>query len=487
MSALAWVALVPFLISISRLRPTRAFFAGLLWGSAAIEAIAYWVPGGLIFYYQQPWWFGASFFVIGSIILWGLHYAAVAAVVSWTARKTDGVAWVLVVAVAWVACELARARLVTGEPWMLLGYTQVPHVTLIQAADLGGVYLVSFVVVLTNASVAAALRSDATYRARVRPLAAAVAVLAVVYGYGRYRLLTPLPDRPSVPVAVVQGNLELGSQWRQEFYREGLDRYLEMSRKVIDRLHPRILIWPESSITFFLVEQHELRTEIGRLLQTTDTELLLGAPHIEGDEPTARYYNSAFHVTSDGQIAGRYDKAHLLPFAEYFPLRFIELLRRNFERVRTFTPGSGDVLLETRLGRTAVVICFEALFPELVRTRMARGADVLVNLSNDAWLGKDAGPAQHAAMVVLRAVENRTWVVRATTTGVSAVVDPYGRIRARADTSIATTLIADVVPMRIDTVYKRFGDVFAFACIGATVAAIAVLGTRRQKAQSRAS
>ncbi|HYD49556.1 MAG TPA: apolipoprotein N-acyltransferase, partial [Terriglobales bacterium] len=190
------------------------------------------------------------------------------------------------------------------------------------------------------------------------------------------------------------------------------------------------------------------------------------------------YYNSAFAIQPGGAITARYDKEHLLPFGEYFPLRTIRLLRRNFERVRSFTPGVSDVPLETRLGRTAVVICFEAVFPELVRRRM-EGAEVLVNLSNDAWLGDNAGPRQHALMVAMRAIETRSWVVRATTTGVSAFIDPHGRVVAATEMNVAAVLDRSVVPLQITTLYERTGDLFAYACVAAALLAT-VTAFRRQ-------
>jgi apolipoprotein N-acyltransferase len=247
-----------------------------------------------------------------------------------------------------------------------------------------------------------------------------------------------------------------------------------------------VIIWPESSVTFFLAREPGYRASIARLLAQTGADLLAGAPHYEDDDPARpRYYNSAFYLTADGHIAQRYDKAHLMPFGEYFPLRTIEFLRRRFERVRYFTPGEGTTLLDTRLGKTAVVICFEAMFPELVRERMRHGAEVLVNLSNDAWLGDNAGPRQHGEMVILRAVENRTWVIRATTTGVSSVIDPYGRVRAQTPLLQQAVLDASIVPLRIDTPYRRFGDAFASGCIVVSAAAMLWLARRGPLAPDR--
>jgi len=218
-------------------------------------------------------------------------------------------------------------------------------------------------------------------------------------------------------------------------------------------------------VTFFLPEEEEFLRQIRALLADTGSELVVGGPHVDTrDLARPLYFNSGFSVTEAG-ITGRYDKAHLLPFGEYFPLKMIEFLRRRFERVRTFTPGSGDTLLDTPAGRAAVVICFEAIFPEKVRRQMASGADLLINLTNDVWLGDNAGPRQHASMVVLRAIENRTWVIRATTTGVSKIIDPHGQVVAASGIDVAATLHARVGALRVATIYERVGDLFAYGCV----------------------
>jgi apolipoprotein N-acyltransferase len=286
-----------------------------------------------------------------------------------------------------------------------------------------------------------------------------------------------MPTAPDhLRVTVVQGNSDLGIQWREEFYGAGLDLYARMSREAATQFTPDLLVWPESALTFFLANEPSHLASIASLLRPIGADLIVGAPHQENRG--ARFYNSAFYVTADGRLTSRYDKNHLLPFAEYFPLRFIGLLRRNFERVRYFTPGDGRTLLQTRAGPVAVVICFEAIFPEIVRAQTREGARILFNLSNDVWLGRGVGQAQHLAMVVLRAVENRLWVVRATTTGMSAVIDPVGRIRTQSALDMEAVLNAKIAPLQVGTFYKSFGDVFAYACVVAACAFI-VIGRRR--------
>lgn len=477
LSYLAFVAIVPFLVVIRRLRPWQALLAGHLWGSAAIWGVGYWVADALTFYYEQPWWFGILFCLIGCQILWGTYYALFAYVATRLLPRLQPQMRPLATAVLWVTCELGRARLLTGEPWMLLGYALIPHPTLIQVADIGGVYVLSFGVILCNAALAEILLAPANrIRLALRVAAPSAGLLALFLVYGEYRVR----DMPTAPnqqrVMVVQGNNDLGIQWREELYGAGLDLYARLTQAAVTRFKPDLLIWPESALTFFLAYEPNYLASIRSLLKPIGADLIVGAPHQEDNG--ARYYNSAFYVTADGRLASRYDKNHLLPFAEYFPLRFINLLRRNFERVRYFTPGDGRTLLETRAGPAAVVICFEAIFPEIVREQTRGGARILFNLSNDVWLGRGVGQAQHLAMVVLRAVENRLWVVRATTTGMSAIIDPVGRIRTQSALDREAVLNGEIAPLDVGTFYKRFGDVFAYACVLATLACV-VISARR--------
>lgn len=468
---LAWVALIPLLLALRGVPPWRSLWLGMLWGVAMIWAVGHWLPPALADYYQQPLWFGLLFSAGAAIVFIGVYHGAFAASVSWVAQRATGLVLVVASAALWVAWEFAKSRVFTGDPWLLLGYALAADPVMIQAADLGGVYLLSFLVVLTNAALADLIADR--QRRRWPRIAAALLLVGAAYGYGHFRLGQSLPEAPSVPVVVVQGNNDMGAEWRDEIYGAGLETYLRLSYEAAPKTERSLIVWPESSVTFFLEDEPLYRREIGRMLGAANATLLLGGPSREAHAGGFRYYNSAFYLDAAGEGRDRYDKGHLMPFAEYFPLRTVELLRRRFERVRYFTPGKQDHVLDTEIGLVATVICFEGMFPEIVRAQMRRGAELLVNLSNDAWLGRGAGPEQHLWMAPLRAVENRVWLVRATTTGVSAIIDPYGRIVARAAPDIATTLTARVVPARIRTPYEAVGDAFAWSCVAASLVAMA--------------
>lgn len=469
---LGFVALVPFFAVISDAAPRRAALYGGVWGVAAHWAEAAWVLPAMRDYYQQPLGFAVAFGLVSSVLFRGLPHALFAAVAAWLLRGRHGAWRAPLLAATWVAVELLRARGPSADPWLLLGYALVPRPVLLQAADLGGIYLLSFVVALVNAAIAVRLSADAPAGAARRAAIGAAAALLCLLVYGQWRMATLPAEGAPLAVTVVQGNNDLGAQWRAEHYGAGLRTYLDLSRAALTRAEaPHLLVWPESAVTFFLAHEPGYLARIEALLAEHDTTLIAGAPHYADPDPAVPlYFNSAFAVGAGG-IAARYDKQRLLPFAEYFPLRFIEFLRRRFDRVRSFTAGGEPVLLPTPLGPAAVVICFEAVFPELVRARMRAGATTVVNLSNDAWLGRGSGPAQHLAMVVPRAVEARTWVVRATTTGVSALIDPTGVVRARIAPDTAATLSGAIVPAAPPTLYQRWGDWFAYACAAAVALA----------------
>jgi apolipoprotein N-acyltransferase len=497
----AWLALVPLLLALRTAPVGRAAVLGGAWGVLAAEAVGTWFASGVATYYGRPLLLGAAFFAGVSVLLAAPYFAAFAAAYAYGVRRRTIVPETIWVPMAWVACELARARLLVGNPWALLGDSQAGRAPVIQIADVTGVYGISFVLAAASAALAAAIARRGSLRAVGAALAPALLVAAAALAYG-WRALAAPATGSALDVAVVQASVDVGTQWHPAQYGANLEAYLRLSQEALARDHARVVVWPEAAVTFFLEREPAYRAAIARLFRGSDAYLVTGGPaYASGDDagPDAaaaaaevgndgaagaqagaagatRYFNSAFLLAPDGTVVARYDKVHLLPFAEYFPLARVEALRRRFARVRTFTAGHTLGPFADAPYRIAPVICFEAMYPELVATAVAAGGELLVNLTNDAWMGRTSFARQHLEIASLRAVENRRYLVRAASTGISAVVDPVGRIIAELGPFERGTL---TVPVRLNaarTLYTRFGDVFAAAC---AIGAIVVLATSR--------
>jgi len=280
-------------------------------------------------------------------------------------------------------------------------------------------------------------------------------------------------DAAPVRVAVAQANIDLGSRWDPRFYGRNLKTYLRLTHDAVTAGAPTIVFWPENAMTFFVADEPAYRNAIATVTAPAHVELVAGAPRVV-DRSKPRYYNSAFLLAPDGDVIAHYDKQHLLPFTEYLPLARFDYVRREFGKVRTFTPGTGtNHLLPTVAGEAGVVICNEAMFPRIVSQRVRAGAQYLVNLSNDSWIADPDFAEQQFDVVRLRAIETRRYLVRASTSGPSAVIEPSGKVAVRTEPFSAGTIQADVRPRNATTFYVAHGDLFAFGCLGWVLLGIA--------------
>ncbi len=470
---LAWIALVPFFVTLPEVRLGRAVSLAWIWTVAMAYTVNDWFPRAVSGYFLQPALIGVGLFLGISTLTAGVQYMAFAGMAK-PIRRWPAAVRPILTAAAWVAADLARVQLFGGDPWAIVGYSQVAFLRVIQVADLAGVHAVTFVVVAVNAALAEAwLASREGRRVSALPaLAAAMLVTALCLTYGSV-CLGESSGRAEVeqPVGIVQPNIALGSQWRRDLYGRNLETYLSRSLQLLRERRPLLLLWPENAMTFFVAYEPGYRASIASVLKPFDAQLIAGGVYSpsQGDPP---YSNSAFLFVPDGEIRGRYDKRLLLPFAEYLPLGTFDLLRRNFGRVREFTPGGEPRLLETGIGPVGVTLCNEGFFPEPAAAHVRAGATLLVNLSNDSWLGDAKYSAPAFDMVLLRAVEQRRWLIRASSAGPSALVDPSGRVRARTRSLAADTLVWTVAPENGRTVYNRIGDAFAWLCVAITAIAV---------------
>ncbi len=466
----AWIALVPFLVVLRGARFGEALFLGWLWTLVAAYTLGDWFAGSVASYYEQPIAVGVAFFLGVSSFMAAPYYMAFAVAYRAVARR-GRVASPFFGAAMWVAAELARGRLLAGNPWGLFGYSQMGLDRLVQIADLTGVYGVSFVLVAVNAALCE-LWVARGGRAALRDATLAAAVVAAVLGYGTWRLRDPMvaPDGRSVRVAMVQGNLDVGTQWSEDLYGANLDVYLRLTHDALTVHRPEVVFWPENALTFFLESEPLYRQAIARILAPSGAELVVGGPRVEHHSPPA-FYNSIFLLGPDGEIRATYDKQRLVPFGERFPFPGLDFLHRRFARVREFTPGAPRPPLPTRGGPAGVTICSEAMFPEIAAERVREGAQYFVDPAHDTWLTPKFS-SQQFDIVRLRTVEQRRYLVRASTSGPSAIVDPYGRVAVRTEFFTRAAVGGTIIPRNDRTPYSRVGDLFAGLCVLASGVAV---------------
>ena len=446
---IAWIGLAPLLIALEGATPGIAFALGWLAGATgSLAVIGPWIFRATRDYFAFGPLAAAGFTIAVTQILGGVYFGIFAMVGTLLGGRRLRF---LLLPAAFVAIEYARAHVLSGCPWDLLGHSQ-RAARVIQLCDTTGVYGLSFLLALSAAAIA-----ELPHR-RTPAVVAGVAVLLTL-AYGEWRLAAVRTDQ-GVPVLLVQGDLPNHERGRPEFFSVHLRHYLALTRASAP-LPGTLVVWPENAIGFFPGENLPLLGQITDQLRAERVALLTGAPRA-GDRPgVAALYNSAYLLTADG-IAATYDKRKLLPFVERLPFR----------------PGDGPYLagqvptvFELDGTHFGVLICYEAIYPELARDLVARGARLLINISNDSWFEAGAGPEQHYAISRFRAVENRVSLIRVTNGGVSGAIDPWGReiIRLPRGRPLAQAL---TVPIgRGGSFYGRHGDLFAALCIIVTLTA----------------
>ncbi len=474
--AVAWLALVPLLVAAARATPWQGLRLGLATGLVHFAGTLYWLPAVMVDYGGLP-----------APVAWLVHVLFVAFLALFPAVFAAGVAdlvsrlgapGLLFAPALWVATELGRMHLFTGFPWALVGYSQVPFPAVAQAASVVGVLGVSALVVLVNGAIAYAVVAGS--RARRTPLAAGAAVVAVTVAFGAWRLQdgTLLRAGTSLRVAALQGNVRQDEKWNPLRSDSILETYLGQTRRAV-AAGARLVVWPESATPFPL--DRDARGEAVRdVARETGAHLLVGTTEVVRDAGT-RYYNAAYLLEPRaGSTAGVYRKQHLVPFGEYVPLRsalfFVSPL---VEGVAGFSAGTEPRTLPVDGSPVGTAICYEIIYPGLVRELVLQGSRLLATVTNDAWYGRTAAPHQHFQQATMRAIEQGRFLVRAANTGISGVIDPYGRVLERSELFEPAVVVEDVRLLDQLTIYGRFGDVPAYA--GAAIALVALGFGRRRR------
>ncbi len=498
---LSWVAITPLLIAILRARPpkTLQLQAGIkLLPASPLQAFVLAYACGILWYAGTCYWIysvmhqygGVSTPAgIGILILFCLYLAIYHGVFgflfSLLAQRSPNILRALLLSpVLWVAVELARTR-VTGFPWGLLGTTQVDNIPLSRIASVTGVYGLSFEIMLVNAALAAAFLVERSKRKR---LLLAVVIAALILQAGR---LVPAPASPADRSAVlVQANVPIleGSDWTKQYFNDTLRDLSEISLNSNGGPRPDLIVWPESPAPFYNNDPL-FRDAVSTVARKSNAWLLAGSiatrnAHATPDQAT-EIYNSASLVSPNGDWTSRYDKIHLVPFGEYVPFKQIFSFAGGLTKeVGDFSRGTSRAPLDAGGTKLGTFICYESIFPDDIRQFANNGAQVLVNISNDGWYGDSGAYAQHLKQSRMRAVENNRWLLLDTNTGLTAAIDPNGRIVASAPRKIRTVLRAPYALSNTTTFYTRHGDWFAYLCAIISVAALSMRQFARKEKET---
>jgi len=473
-SWLAWFAFVPLLISLRNLSFRRSFFFGFLTGVAHYLTLVYWLIYTMRTYGHLPWYLCVLVLILFSAYL-ALYFAVFSAAASRLFSKPS--ALFLMLPVFWVGLEYIRSFFLSGFPWELIGYSQFNKLYILQLSDIFGVYGVSFLVVLSNATIFIGFLyltglnwqgAKITKKLALFSISVFVFIFIIAWSYGALRIKSIdrlVAKSPSTRVAVVQGNIKQSEKWDKAFQLATIKKYIDLSHPA-KKQKADLVVWPETAAPFYFLKDIQLSEMLIRGIADIPADFIIGSPCYERRNERVEYYNSAYLISSAGHVYGRYDKAHLVPFGEYIPLkRWLPFLGKIVEHVGDFRPGKKGNTLQWKNHRLGFLICYEIIFSDLSRAMAKNQAALLVNITNDAWYGKTSAPYQHFSIAVFRAVENRRALVRSANTGISGFIDPVGRVIDSTDL-FQDAVRTHTVPLINETsFYTRFGDLFAICCL----------------------
>ena len=449
----AWIAFVPLfygLLSEQNLRHPKALlrgtFAAYLMGVLWFAGNCYWIYQTMLYYGGLPPYISAGILVAYSLIL-GLYFAAFGLVITVTARAFQGSHYALLAApFFWAAIEVLSARL-TKVPWDSLGYSQIGNFVLTRLAPFTGVYGLSFVLVAGNALIAWGLL------ARKHRLLIFIGglLVALVLQNGDHFAPSAAPVQATAVLLQQNLNVNQDNSWPGSEYDEHMSQFIKLSTRTcgpylagmpeLDAypvtpdcpavpVAPGIILWPESPAPF-VDKDPRLLAALRTLALSMNSPVIAGTTSIDAHGAGFDRYNSALFVGQDGSPVGRYDKIHLVPWGEYIPYKdFFSFAKNLTQQAGDMTHGWRRIVFKTDDHTFGVFICYEEIFGDEIRLFVKRGAQVLVNISDDGWYGDTCAPWQTLDMSRMRAVENRRWLLRDTNTGITTIIDPYGRLTA---------------------------------------------------------
>ncbi len=468
----AWIALVPLLTFLHDKSPKQSFLAGFITGVVYFYLTTYWIYHSITHYGPIP--LIPSLLLVLLLSMYLALYPALFSFLYCLQMQKTALPSMVVAPLLWTSLEYVRSYMLSGFPWSSLGYSQYKFLSFIQISDIVGVYGVTFFIVAFNGAITDALlikkrrieKPLMPLYPSIMSLCSLVFLFICIFVYGFFSLSKQKEDR-SIRVAIIQGNIEQDKKWEPQFQRYVMDIYKSLTLEAV--VHkPDLVVWPETALPFYYAKEQKLTKELQEFQTHTGSYLLTGTMMIKDNVRTKTpvYTNSAILFDRESKVSYIYDKIQLVPFGEYIPLRkLLFFINKLTYGIGDYTPGDSYLKAITPFGTFATVICYEIIFPGLVRKFFKKDGDFLINITNDAWFGNTSGPYQHFSMAVFRAIENRRPVVRAANTGISGFIDSNGRIEKTIGLSQRGTLVADIKTNSVSTFYTKNGDIFTYFAI----------------------
>lgn len=482
LSWISWFALIPFLVSLKDTSPGKGFMLGIVWGLSHFISLIYWIVW-VVGYYGGL----GTLVAIWPMILLCSYLSVFPGIFGALAGPLFRRPYPAVsISAIWVSLEYARANILTGFPWCLVGYSQESYLSLIQIADVTGVYGISFLVLMANLSLTGFLaRGEGTgilVQSMEASLTAILIFSAMAYGHERLSFFQSSTGTSRVmKVALIQGNIDQSVKWEKSYQLSTIEKYISLSDRAMAN-KPELIVWPETAVPFFLQDESELSQKVISAVRIGGAFLVTGSPAYRRSEKGLSYLNRAYLVKPEQGLSDYYDKVHLVPFGEYVPLKSVlSFVNRLVPAAGDFESGASLSLLDLKGLKAGTIICFEAIFPDISRKLTNNGAEILINLTNDAWFGKTSAPFQHAAMARFRAIENRVPLLRAANTGFSMIVGPTGGIIAGGNIFTEEIIEGEVaIGSYGRSFYTRFGDIFIFILLTFAILRISFLVIRNR-------
>ena len=487
--AVAFVALVPLVVAVSGWsgRPgvpgvstRRGFALGLLAGFIHYAGTLYWTSTTVATFGGVP--VVVAYLAAGLLALYMGTYTGIGTAIVAILVRRFGVAGLWLLPAAWVSMEYVRSLVVLGGfPWVPLGNTMVTFLPIAQLASAIGVFGLTIFVALVNTGFAMLAMSDG--RRRLAPAGVSLGLIAVVSIWGGLRLSSnELTNGTPIKIGLIQGNIAQTDKWDPARAGMILDRHLQLTRQAVAN-GAQFVIWPESSTPFYF-ENHPGGDQVRSLVRSLGRPLLLGSDEYEEGQPP-RHYNSAFMLDTGGATAAVYRKIHLVPFGEYVPLqRMLFFVAPLVEAVSAFSRGTRVTMMPVEGHMVSTAICYEITFPTLGREAVRQGSELLTTVTNDGWYGESSAAYQHFEMAAMRSIEQGRYLARAANTGISGIIDPYGRVLIRTELFETVAVVAEARFVQARTLYARIGDLVVYLSAAAIALALGLawFESRRLKA-----